>query len=109
MRTHPSPPIRTAAPADQQTVSELLAEAFLHGDLAAWLIPHPDTRARIYPRYFALHVEHALAHGQVEMAADATAVAIWYPIDGNPLPELPDYPQRLADLTGRFQPRTTPN
>jgi GNAT superfamily N-acetyltransferase len=105
MRTHPSPAIRTATPADQQTVSDLLAEAFLYGDLADWLIPHLDTRARIYPHYFALHVEHALTHGQVEMAADATAVAIWYPIDAGPLPELPDYPQRLADITGRFHQR----
>lgn len=107
MRTHPSPAIRTATPADQQTVSDLLAEAFLHGDLADWLIPHLDTRARIYPHYFALHVEHALTHGQVEITADATAVAIWYPIDAGPLPELPDYPQRLADITGRFHPRFT--
>nr|WP_133877163.1 GNAT family N-acetyltransferase [Actinoplanes brasiliensis] len=105
MHTHPHPAIRTPTPADQQTVSELLAEAFLHGDLADWLIPHLDTRARIYPHYFALHVEHALTHGQVEMNEDATAVAIWYAIDGEPLPELPDYSQRLADLTGRFQPR----
>jgi GNAT superfamily N-acetyltransferase len=107
MRTHPIPVIRTATPADQQTVSDLLAEAFLHGDIADWLIPHLDTRARIYPHYFALHVEHALTHGQVEMTADATAVAIWYPIDAGPLPELPDYPQRLADITGRFHPRFT--
>lgn len=105
MRTHPIPAIRTATPADQQTVSELLAEAFLHGDLADWLIPHLDTRARIYPHYFALHVEHALTYGQVEMTVDTAAVAIWYPIDGEPLPDLPDYSQRLSDVTGRFQPR----
>jgi hypothetical protein len=72
MRTYPSAAIRAATPADQQTVSDLLAEAFLHGDLADWLIPHLDTRARIYPHYFALHVEHAITHGQVEMTEDAS-------------------------------------
>jgi GNAT superfamily N-acetyltransferase len=105
MRTHLIPDIRTATPADQQIVSDLLAEAFLHGDLADWLIPHLDTRARIYPHYFALHVEHALTYGHIDMTSNATAVAIWYAVADGPLPELPDYTQRLAEVTGRFQPR----
>ncbi|MBW6439556.1 hypothetical protein KZ829_38105 [Actinoplanes hulinensis] len=74
MTIRSQPTIRTATPADQQTISELLAEAFLHGDLADWLIPHLDTRARIYPHYFALHVEHALTHGYIDMTADGSSV-----------------------------------
>ncbi|MBO3737538.1 GNAT family N-acetyltransferase [Actinoplanes flavus] len=105
MTTQPQPAICTAPSADPRTISELLAEAFLHGDLADWLIPHLDTRARICPRYFALHVEHAITHGQIDMTTDAAAVSIWYPIAGEPLPELPDYSQRLAEAVGRFRPR----
>ncbi|GGN82243.1 hypothetical protein GCM10010112_59500 [Actinoplanes lobatus] len=105
MTIRSQPTIRTATPAHQQTISELLAEAFLHGDLADWLIPHLDARARIYPHYFALHIEHALTHGQIDMTTDAAAAAIWYPIDGEPLPDLANYPQRLTDMTGRFHPR----
>ena len=100
--THPhtSTRIRNAEPADSSAVAELLAEAFLHGDLAAWLIPHLGTRDRIYRPYFALHTEHALTYGHVDLAGDGHAVAIWYDLNEEPLPELPGYDQRLADITG---------
>ncbi|GIE91597.1 GNAT family N-acetyltransferase [Actinoplanes regularis] len=103
--THPPATVRRAEPGDALVIAELLAEAFLHGDLAPWLIPHPGTRARIYPPYFALLAEHALTHGEVETTRDNTAVAVWYQIDDGPLPELPGYRQRLAEITGEFLPR----
>lgn len=97
--------IRIATSDDLPAVAEVLAEAFLHGDLAGWLIPHLDTRARIYQPYFALLTEHALTHGQVQLCGNGAAVACWYAIDGGPLPELPDYGRRLVEITGKFQPR----
>ena len=102
--------IRTADRDHAPAIAELLAEAFLHGDLAPWLIPHLDTRARIYPSYFALLTEQALDHGHVEVAGDGTgvtAVAIWYPIGGGPPPAAPNYDTRLAAITGPYVHRFT--
>ncbi len=105
MTPYASTTVRAATSEDLSTVAELLAEAFLHADLAGWLIPHLYTRARTYPPYFALLTEHALAHGRVELTGHDTAVSIWYRIDRAPLPEPPDYDQRLADITGEFHHR----
>jgi GNAT superfamily N-acetyltransferase len=97
--------VRTATLDDLPTVAEVLAEAFLHGDLAGWLIPHLDTRARIYRPYFAMLTEHTLTYGHVRLCGNGAAVACWYSIGDGPLPELPDYGRRLAEITAAFQPR----
>ena len=98
--------IRTADRDDAPAVAELLAEAFLHGDLGPWLIPHVDTRARIYRPYFDLLTEQALDHGTVQVVSDRTsgltAVAIWYAIAGGPPPPAADYDSRLARITGEY-------
>ena len=107
MTPAPHTPIRRAATTDLPALATLLTEAFLHGDLAPWLIAHLDTRHRIYRPYFRMIAEHALAHGHVETTSDGTAAAVWYRITGQPLPEPEDYAHRLATITGshlaRFQ------
>lgn len=105
MTTHLRVDIRAATPPDAEAVAGLLAEAFLHGDLAGWLIPDLDTRARIYPPYFRLLTQHALTHGHVETSGHGAGVAVWYHIDRGPLPDLPGYGRRLADITAHFYPR----
>ncbi|PRY23981.1 GNAT family N-acetyltransferase [Pseudosporangium ferrugineum] len=101
--------IRSATYDDAPAMAELLVEAFLHGDLGPWLIPHLHTRARVYRPYFALLTEQALDHGHVQISGDAStdlvAVAIWYPIAGGPPPVAADYDTRLADITGQYQHR----
>lgn len=94
--------VRVAHPDELQPVSELLAAAFLTGDLAPWLIPHAGVRARVYPSYFALFVEHALAHGIVTVDEQMRAVALWYPHDGTDLPDIDNYDHRLAMTVGQF-------
>jgi ribosomal protein S18 acetylase RimI-like enzyme len=94
------PAIRAAGGEDLHVLAHVLVEAFLHGDLAGWLIPHLDTRHRTYQRYFAMLAEHALDHGQVDVTADGHACALWYPIDGGPPPLPVDYDARLAQITG---------
>ena len=100
MTTHLRVDIRAATPPDAEAVAGLLAEAFLHGDLAGWLIPDLDTRARIYPPYFRLLTQHALTHGHIDLTDDGAAVAVWYRIARSPVPGLPHYDRRLADITG---------
>ncbi|MFI5493574.1 GNAT family N-acetyltransferase [Actinoplanes sp. NPDC051859] len=97
--------IRPAELDDHQAIATLLSEAFLHADLAPWLIADEDDRARIYPRYFALLAEQALANGHVEMTCDGAGVAVWYIHDGTPIPPLPDYGAQLADITKPYAAR----
>ncbi|GGL13069.1 GNAT family N-acetyltransferase [Mangrovihabitans endophyticus] len=92
--------VRAATPADFEVLSRLLAAAFLHGDLAPWLIADVATRRRVYLPYFALHAEHALRFGHVDLAGGECAAALWYLIDGRPPPDLPGYDRRLAEITG---------
>ncbi|SRR5690606_6346723 len=92
---------------DAGWIADLIGEAFHPLAVACWLVPDPHERARILPRNFRIFVEHALAHGVVYTTSDQAAVAVWFPLDGPPLPEPADYQQRLAaacgDATPRFQ------
>ena len=101
----PQPEIREARPGDHQTIIAVLAEAFLHGDLAPWLVEPVEDRERIYPQYFALCMERAFQHATIEVTDDLSAVAIWYVHDGRVIPETPDYDERLAQITGTYHPQ----
>ncbi|WP_236031033.1 GNAT family N-acetyltransferase [Paractinoplanes lichenicola] len=103
--------IRSAVRDDAIAIADVLTTAFLYGDLATWLIPHPDTRARVYRPYFALLTEQALDHGQIDITYDpdvgVTAVALWYPIADRPVPAPDGYQTRLAQITGEYLHRFT--
>jgi GNAT superfamily N-acetyltransferase len=96
--------IRRARPLDLDTVTGLLADAFLRGDLGPWLIPDPGTRADIYPPYFEILAEHALDHGQVDLIDDV-GVAVWYDLGATAQPVIRDYDTRLAATVGPNLPR----
>lgn len=99
------PPVRDADSDDHKEVTAVLSEAFLHGDLAPWLIARLDDRDRIYPHYFAMLAEHALEHGLVQVTDDLAGVAVWYIHDGKPLTDIPDYTARLARITAPYAAR----
>ena len=44
-----------------------------------WLVPDPAARRAIFPSYFRLYVEHALACGLVHTTPHHDAVALWLP------------------------------
>lgn len=71
------------------------------------MVPDPQTRARVLPANFRIFVDHALAHGEVYQTEDRQAVAVWFPRDGDPLPEPVAYEQRVAaacgEATARFR------
>ena len=52
-----------ASPADVGTLSQVIADAFHDLPPSPWLISDPVTRRRIFPAYFRLYVEHAMANG----------------------------------------------
>ncbi|MET7398009.1 GNAT family N-acetyltransferase [Dactylosporangium sp. NPDC005572] len=81
-------------------VTGTLAEAFLGGDLAHWLIEDRETRRAAYADYFWMLAEFFLRHGQVDVTADMDAVALWLPVENHVDINIPDYDERLAKITG---------
>ncbi len=81
-------------------LSQVIAGAIDDLAVSRWLIPDPAARHQIFPRYFQLYVEHALADGIVCTTPAQDAVALWLPAGQEPKP-LPDgYDERLAAVTG---------
>jgi GNAT superfamily N-acetyltransferase len=92
---------------DVDTLSQVIAEAFFDLPPSRWLVEDPAARRAIFPAYFRLYVEHAMAVGLVHTTPDRDAVALWLPA-GPAAPGPPDgYNARLAaitgPLTGRFE------
>lgn len=109
----------TAGPADLDALSQVIADAFFDLPPSHWLIDDPVARKEIFPGYFRLIIEQAMAAGVVQTTPDRSAAALWIPgggdEDGPALAgpsagggEAADgYPAALAALTGpwlsRFQ------
>lgn len=85
---------------DLEMLSRVIAEAFFDLPPSRWLVPDPDARRAMFPAYFGLHLEQALAHGVVWTIADRTAAALWLPTGRKPVPQAADYGLRLAAITG---------
>jgi len=99
------PGVVTAGPADTDALSHLIADAFVGLPPSRWLITDPAARRAIFPAYFRIYVEHALATGIVHTTPDRTAAALWLPTGtGLPSPP-PGYEQRLAAVTGPWHDR----
>lgn len=90
---------------DAHRIADLIAEAFHPLAVASWLVPDPRERARVLPADFRIFVDHALAHGQVQMTGDGAAVAVWFPRDEAALPEPVAYQRRVAAACGEATPR----
>jgi GNAT superfamily N-acetyltransferase len=98
----PAPAVIPAAAADLVLLSHVIAEAFHPLPPSQWLIPDLDARRDIFPRYFALLAEGALAAGTVTTVPGRTAAALWLP-PGAPDPDR--YDERLAAITGSWAGR----
>jgi GNAT superfamily N-acetyltransferase len=100
--------VTLANPADAAVLSLVVADAFHDLPPAQWLISDPRVRRKIFPAYFRIFIDHAMAAGLVHTTADRAGVALWLPVgkDG-PNPPGDDYDDRLAEVTGpwtgRFQ------
>jgi ribosomal protein S18 acetylase RimI-like enzyme len=81
-------------------LSWVIADAFADLAVSRWLIPDEAARHRIFPSYFRLYVEHALADGIVCTTPGQNAVALWLPAGEEPAPPSEGYDERLAALTG---------
>jgi len=92
--------------ADLGVLSQVIAEAFHDLAPSRWLIDAPAARREIFPGYFRLYVEHAMAHGVVHTTPGRTAAALWIRVGEDPAGQAADYGARLAAATspwtGRF-------
>lgn len=99
------PGVVAAGAGDLDTLSHVIADAFHDLAPSQWLISDPGARRQIFPGYFRLYLEHALAAGVVHTTPGRTAAALWLPA-GQGAPAQPgDYEARLAAATGPWAER----
>lgn len=85
---------------DVEPLAEVIASAFFDLAPSRWLIKSPAGRAVIFPGYFGLLAEQALASGIVHTTAGRDAAALWLPGGPGGPGEAADYDARLAAATG---------
>jgi hypothetical protein len=78
-RTSGGPGIRLAVACDIEPLTTTLVAAFRNTPDAAWLIPDPTCRDRIYPQLATARLTPAINAGHVHTTDDRTALAIWEP------------------------------
>lgn len=87
---------------DAEVLGLVIADAFFYLPRSRRLVSHLDARRAIFPAFFQVVVEHALANGIVQTRPDRDAVALWLYVEHEvPLPG-PDYLLRFSDATGRW-------
>ncbi|WP_018680437.1 GNAT family N-acetyltransferase [Actinokineospora enzanensis] len=100
-------PVGRAATADVPACALLVARAFAPLPQTVWLIDELADRVPVLAADFEILVEHALAHGRVDVigaAGEPHAVAVWFHRDRE-MPEPADYDARVAAATGRYADR----
>lgn len=88
-----------AGDADAARLSQVIADAFIDLPPSRWLIADRAARTDVFPGYFLMFVEHALATGIVHTTPDRSAVAVWQFVGDGHETGPADYDERLAALT----------
>lgn len=83
-------------------IALVIAEAFKPLAVAEWLARDEKKRVKMMSAQFEMFVQHAFAHGEVWTALDGQAAAVWF---RRPMPDIPDYDERLAEICGDHLPR----
>jgi len=96
--------IRAGAP-DLDVLSQVIASAFHDLAPSRWLIGDPASRRQVFPGYFRLHLEHALARGVVHTTPGRTAAALWIPASADATGPPDGYDARLAAATSPWASR----
>lgn len=93
-----------ALPQDAAELSALIALAFRDLPPSVWLVPDPAAREELFPDYFRLYVDQALASGTVYTTPDRGAVALWIPY-GAPEPHGDGHGDHGADHDTHYDAR----
>jgi len=94
-----------AEPGDAAVLSAVLAEAFFDLPPSRWLISDEASRRRIFPAYFQIFVDHALACEVVHTTPDRAAAALWLWMGQQPVPAPDNYAERLREVTAPWTSR----
>jgi GNAT superfamily N-acetyltransferase len=98
-------PVIRASAADIPLLSEVIAEAFFDLPPSRWLVPDRAERRRIWPGYFGIYLEHAMASGTVHTTPGRDAAALWIPVGNGPPEPPPGYAASLARVAGPYAGR----
>lgn len=98
--------VERAETGDLDVLAHVIADAFSGLAVSQWLVPEPHARRAIFPGYFCLFVERALADGLVLTTPARDSAALWIPTGADGPGEPPrEYHEELAVMTGRHLPR----
>ena len=76
----PRTAVRRATPSDVPRLAVSLARAMQDDPVIGWVIPRPDTRRRILPRFFTAMIRHLyLPTDEVYTTDDQSGAALWLP------------------------------
>lgn len=64
---------------NSRMIAQVLALAFQDDPALSWIIPDPEKRRAMLPRFFALMTEQSHRHGHVLASRDLGAASLWYP------------------------------
>lgn len=105
MTDYPREQVIRAGWADADRLSRVITAAFHRLAPSQWLVPDPAARWELFPAYFRIYVDDALANGLAYTNADRTAAALWFH-KGAAWSEQPiDHDARLAAATGPWAER----
>lgn len=76
-------PIRRAGEADREALVGVLDAGFFHDPVSSWIFPQEEYRRRTHKVLMGAFLDMALGEGYVDMTEDASAVALWMPVDGH--------------------------
>jgi GNAT superfamily N-acetyltransferase len=89
-----------AGPRDLDTLSQVIAAAFRDLPPSQWLISDPGDRARVFPGFFRIMLDWAIADGTVTTTPGRDAAALWLPAGTGPPAPPAGYPGRIAAVAG---------
>jgi len=96
--------IRRAVDGEASALGLVIARAFAALPVTRWLVADdPADRLATTGGQFGMLVAHGMEHGDVYVAGDGRAVAVWFP--PGPMPDVPDYEERLSAICGPHTPR----
>jgi GNAT superfamily N-acetyltransferase len=91
--------------ADLGVLSQVIADAFFDLAPSRWLIADQAARRAIFPGYFYLYLEHALASGVVCTTPGRTGAALWLHVGADAAGPPDGYDARLAAVTSPWTDR----
>jgi ribosomal protein S18 acetylase RimI-like enzyme len=98
-------PIVRAGSLDAPWIADLIGSAFHRLEATEWLVPDAEERVRVLAGNFEILVDHALTFGEVHVAGERSAVAVWMPRGYVPLPAPDDYERRVEKACGEATSR----